>query len=419
MILNLGIFASTYTSSVLAGSVTWKPAIIYRPGQPVTGIHLGQTGSPITITRDSRLLDAFIGYSTSVYSIFYGDPNIRESSSMHRLIPDSVRSLSNGSKFDELTVPYFVVEAFEWIKDPTSTLSSTQLASANVTNSTGPRVMNLLKWGLIPDETWGPTEDAFPAPHTVSESRFLVIWTGPQRSGNCTLNPTIPSDVRPYLATLFGLPSCFVFANVTYQAGAARCQRCQVSGMGVIQDLGDVKSLKLVEDSATSSALAIAPYVSTTSLLIAYALPLAPGYPTYQDRSIEMLSRSYQVAWNSLTSLYGLNEEGSNVSIALDASTASVLMWRVALWGGLHTIIVGFGVLFRYIHTRGNYPWIEDPVTAALLVDPTTVLNDSRQWAGEITPHGACVLKLEQDEGKGLYLVLEDAKEEGSVSEEW
>jgi len=29
------------------------------------------------------------------------------------------------------------------------------------------------------------------------------------------------------------------------------------------------------------------------------------------------------------------------------------------------------------------------------------------------------VLKLEQDAEKGLYLVLEDAKEEGSVSEEW
>jgi hypothetical protein len=141
----------------------------------------------------------------------------------------------------------------------------------------------------------------------------------------------------------------------------------------VIQDIGNVKGLQLVEDSVTSAALAIAPYVSTALVEAAYALPVSPAFQTLQDQSIEILSRSYQVAWNGLTSVHGSDAENSQVSIAVDASTANVLMWRVALWGVFHAILLTFGLLLRHIHMRGSHPWIEDPTAAAL---PTSLTGD-------------------------------------------
>jgi hypothetical protein len=157
-------------------------------------------------------------------------------------------------------------------------------------------------------------------------------------------------------------------------------------------------------------ALSFAPYVSTALYDVGYALPFGDKFTNMEALSRELLSRSYQVTWNALVSRYGMSQESSNVKIAIDASTASVLMWRVGLWVALHAILITLGFAFRHLHT-GRYPWIEDPVTAALLVDPTTLMNDPRTWAGKDAPHIAGTLKLEEH-GTSTYIVLEDPKEE-------
>jgi len=418
----VAILTSAFSSSVISGSVTWKPATKYLLGPPIE-IPLGQTRDPVYSPHSTTLLDSFIGYSVIIYSIFY-DNSV--SSSMHRLIPSYVRLgslLPNGSRFEELTVPYFAVDAFEWIKDPNSMLSPHQLNASTLFNTTGPRIMTMRKFALIPDENWGPSDRVFPEPLIISESRILVI-SGSQISSQCNsssfgiLGSTIPTDVQPYMATLGHVPSCFVFANVTYRAGAACCRRCHLSGPSVIQDVGDVRDLQLVEDSVTSVALALAPYLSTSIVDIDYAIPFGPAFPTMQALSIELLSRSYQVTWNALTLANGLNRESVNVFIAVDAPRASVMMWRVALWGIHHAILVALGFMFRHIHTSGGHPWIEDPVIAALLVDPTTLMADPSNWAGEDAALIAVQLKLhERDDRK--YIVLEGAKmPEGDLEKE-
>ena len=419
-VLNAGILASTYTSSILAGSVTWKADNLYKPGNSVT-TPLGRPGDPVRATNSSTYLDSLVGYSTAIYSIFYGEAQNRYSTYMHRLIPDGVRSLPLNSSFDQLTVPYFAVDKFDWVKDPSSTLSSTLLSSMTDANATGPRVMTVRRWGLVPNGNWGPSEDTFSEPQTVSESRLLVMSGRPNTSDSskCNLGPltwTIPSDVHPYTAPFKGILSCFIFANVAYQAGAARSPRCRMSGPGALQDVGNVKDLQLVEDPVTSVALSFAPYVSTTLFDVGIALPFGSNkFSTMEDLSIELLSRSYQVAWNTFVMYYGLsNPQSSNVQIAVEASIASVKMWRVAVWAALHALLVTFGFAFRHLHTRGRYPWIEDPVTAALLVDPTTLMNDPRTWAGKEPPHIGGTLKLEQN-GTSTYLVLEEPINEEKI----
>ena len=417
MALNAGILLSTYTSSILAGSVTWKPTILYRPGQHVEGIPLGQPGDNVLAVSSSVLLDQLVGWSTAINSIFYGDPRNRFSVNMHRLIPDGVRSLPLRSTFDELTVPYFAVDKFEWIDDPNSTISSNQLNLTTWGNITGPRIMLIRKWGLIPDDNWGPSDHTFPEPLIKSESRILVISGQPFENSSCDLGIlswTIPSSVHPLMTTLNRADSCLIFANVTYRAGAARSRRCQMSGTGAVEDVGNVKELELIGDSVTGVALALAPYVMTTLFHVGYAIPFGSDeFSNMKNISIELLSRSYQVAWSALVSTYGSNKVGSDVSIAVDASIASVLMWRVAVWAALHGLLVTFGFVFRYLHTRGDYPWIEDPVTAALLLDPRTLINDpnSSSWAGKEPPHIGGMLKLEQN-GTNTYIVLEEPKGE-------
>jgi hypothetical protein len=74
-------------------------------------------------------LDVEVDFSIATYSVFYSNPQTRHSSSMHRQLPDNFELAANSTRFDEITVPFFAVDKFEWIKDPNTTLSPRQLAA--------------------------------------------------------------------------------------------------------------------------------------------------------------------------------------------------------------------------------------------------------------------------------------------------
>jgi hypothetical protein len=48
-------------------------------------------------------------------------------------------------------------------------------------------------------------------------------------------------------------------------------------------------------------AVAIAAIVSTWMILVDNGVPSPGAFPNYERRVVELLSRSYQVAWNTLT----------------------------------------------------------------------------------------------------------------------
>jgi hypothetical protein len=95
----------------------------------------------------------------------------------------------------------------------------------------------------------------------------------------------------------------------------------------------------------------------------------------------------------------------------VNASTASVTMWRVTLWGIFHAILVTLGFVLRAIHTHASHPWIDHPAVAAFLVDPTSLTSDpngTEKLAGEYTPSK---LNL-HDREKKKYIVLERSAED-------
>lgn len=56
--------------------------------------------------------------------------------------------------------------------------------------------------------------------------------------------------------------NCYIFADVTYSAGAALCASCRVASGGVVES--DVSALTLEEDPATMLAFALMPEVIAT-----------------------------------------------------------------------------------------------------------------------------------------------------------
>ncbi len=340
------------------------------------------------------------------YFLLWGDID-PFSSSMRRILPVIPASFPPiGSKLNNVTIPYFAVDVFEWIRDPSFTLTPQQIFALTGLPTDAPQEMEGERWGLIPNGQWGQYDEVLPAPHSVTESRIFVITSG----SRC--NDHIPSTVPPDILQILlpnvygsGLPGCFIFANVTYRAGAAHCRQCQVYGPGKVKDYGDFKDLKLIDHQLTTVALAIAPYLAITIKGTARAMP---SFPTLQNQTIEHLSRSYQLAWGGIKHSFDDWKWGA-VQIAVDATVASVTIWRVAVWGCFQATLLILGVLFRHLNMRGDRQWIGNLSFIALLVDPTPLHCDMEKFA-EDTSDIQVAHKLERNTENPEYIIITQSR---------
>lgn len=371
-----------FASPILTGSIAWNPSFAYFRSDKPVDLRGNVPGLSLQQYRTNQaVVLQMVATSAAMGDITWGTIGTN-STLLTRVVPD-IDSLPNQSLLQNISIPYFAVDALEWIQDPNSTLTTEQ--KAILFNYTGysPYVTTVGWLGLIPDQQWGPlSNENMTDPLTVSETRVLSLRTKFASSGSSGCqgdDDTIPSEVGRYHYSTNGSDECFVFARLTYRAGAAFCKNCVSTSPSVIQS--DRNLLSLTPDSLTAEALAISPYVGMNLMVTEWAVP---PIDSTKDRAIEFLSRSYQAAWSSLTDSLGQKSFTSDVQYAVPTTQAKVTTWRVLFWVALHLIVM-LAALFSFAsHQSTSYPWLRNPALAVLFLD-TEELRRREVW-GENDP---------------------------------
>lgn len=382
-------FCLEYASPVLTASITWSPTFAYfRSDRPINNLPGNAPGISLQQYRTNQAsVLQLVATSAAMGDVTWGTTGTN-STLLTRVIPD-IDSLPNQSQIQNITIPYFAVDAFEWIQDPNSTLTTEQ--KAVLFNYTGysPYVTPVGWLGLIPDQQWGPlSNENMTDPLTVSETRVLSLRTkfassgasGCQGDDNTIV--TVPPEVGRYHYSTNGSDECFVFARLTYRAGTALCKNCASTSPAVFQS--DRNLLTLAPDSLTAEALAISPYVGMNLMVTQWAFPPDPPFKDAKERTIEFLSRSYQASWSSLTDSLGQRSLTTDVQIAVPTTQAYVTKWRVLFWVGLHLIVILAAVFSFAMHQSTSYPFLSNPALAVLFLD-TEELRRREVW-GENDP---------------------------------
>ena len=388
-------FAIDYFSAALTGSFIWETADSRISGKiPLNGIADGTLleaqyailpdfmNNPGLVAIQSQI----ITMASASASIAWGTPqsnsisNITESSTTLRRVINGAQYISTHSTLANVTMPYFAVDAFEWVRDPHQVLTDKQLSFLNQ-NASGYNPFIIIAngtGGLLPDEEWGygpmtPSSGDLPMP--ISETRlftFRILTTATTCPQNYTIDPG--SEVNFISGSEYsdGI-DCFAIANVSYRAGVITCQNCTIISPNIVE--AQVPLSSLVGNDCTAQALGMAPYLAANFFLSNYAIPL--DYGTNRNLAIELASRAYQAAWAALAEYFATSANATTVEIALPTLRAKVIHWRVYLWVALHLWVLALGLLFIYVQSHCDHPWVEDPTMAVFWLDTRAVLTKS------------------------------------------
>lgn len=319
----------------------------------------------------------------------------------------SIAGLDVNSTITNVTLPYFSVTAFEWVSNPSDSLPPEQLNTTNIGTKLGAYKSTIgpLQQGvgvLIPDTPW--TATPFPSPSIVSETRTLAMLTHipPWREG-CTLNNTrrfgrLPSTMGFLLVDEF----CFVFARVTYSAGAGLCKDCRVSSYSTVQN----DTPLLLQDSlVTAEALRLMPDISV--VLVQMNPSFSTDMGNIDDYVTEVLRRSYAGAWSALTyTIDGLSPPlTSSYSPSIPSLQAQLDLKRVYAWLTIQLLVSLSGALFLWMQCGTEYPLIGDTTLAAFELDTTELaMGDERE---RLKAGGLLKLELRNNE---LKVVVQDTE---------
>ena len=402
-------FAIDYFSAALTGSIIWESTNRPITGRiPVTGIKKGVQGTDVSGYFDyPDWPDAIIEQATASASLAWvtnqpNSANTTEPSTIFRRILTTTQYLPVNSTLNNVTVPYFVVDDFEWIRDPDPLPKQLRPLFHKFKKPSPYFSLNGIG-GLIPDSEWGPPRTKkLGNPVVVSESRLFGFHVSQLKHPQlCPQNYSIDPGavVNLHRALVGDFNNCFAIANVTYRAGAAICQSCKLISPTVVQAQAP---LPIIADSFTPMALGLAPVVATYLNFSGYAVPR--NYSTNRTLVIELTSRAYQAAWGAFSTNLGHDQDETGVEIPLPTLRANVVPWRVCLWVGLHLLYLTLGLLFVYIQSRCDHPWVEN-ITMAVFWLNTSAL--SLEPDGQVIDPWKPGAELPRDR----MLILEDAGE--------
>ncbi|EDR00790.1 uncharacterized protein LACBIDRAFT_312970 [Laccaria bicolor S238N-H82] len=417
-IILVATFAIDYFSAALTGSLVWEPASTLMPGRvALTGITRGVSGIDISgyfNHKPNRTLVVEVGSAAAIVAWGSHPPdflNGAEPSTVFRRVIKGAQYISINSTLNT-TMPYFDLVAFEWVLDPAQVLTEKQLPLFHDDSEFSPYSADVGVGGLLPDSYWGPSESVMGRKlgdsHNVSETRLFIfrvgrydsdVWPCPQ---NYTIDPGFQVNLHGYRFQGY-YTDCFAIAKMTYRAGAITCQsrNCRLISSTIVEAQ---PPFSLVGDPLTSMALALAPLLCTNFFFSNYAVP--SNYGTRRNLAIELTSRAYQAAWAALSNVLISESDDATVEIALPTLRTKVIRWRIYLWVALHLLVLVLGLLFIYVQSHCNHPWVEDLAMAIFWLDTRAglanlpggqcVVSDPWQPGMEIRNEGVLILRLDE-----------------------
>ena len=260
--------------------------------------------------------------------------------------------------------------------------------------------------GLLPDGGWGGGPQVVGNPLSpISETRLFAFRisippsTDPAAAAPpCPQNYTIdPGSVINFISEDYnaGGQDCFAIARVSYRAGVIS-QTCTFISPNVVEAQAPSEA-SFIGNAFTSAALGLAPRIAANFLLLNYAVPFNNG--TRRNLSIELTSRAYQAAWAAMADLTTTSANATTVQIALPTLSAKIIYWRVYLWVALHLWVLVLGLLFTYVQSHCDHPWVDDPTMAVFWLDTRAALqrvSDPWQPETEIQEDGMLIIELDE-----------------------
>jgi hypothetical protein len=393
-------FPYQFSGPILTGSITWMPvnAYTFSPvGLPnITYSAPGDGWNAYSRTPDSPTL-IYQGSALAVVAYQYDYyPTVQRKRVVH-----GSQYLVAGTVISNITIPYFEITSFEWIRDPERELRAADRARISQESPWNPWLSGTAKahvFSLLPD-AWGSPNSGrgFPEATIISETRILagvyaiIYGDNPSSCSDGIIDNFSPHAYRDFprdIQTVMEIPigtssvgitrGCFVFARVSYVAGAADCPLCTFE-YGLV--VSNASTLNPKADPMTAETMALMPLVAAEMERQLVAVPLPSSF-SYRDYAAESLQRAYTSTWSSLTFNIGsLNEDPGLTTrawIASPATQAEVRLWRVYLWFGLNIMVTISGVAFMIIQFNSDQPISVQPAMTALLLD-----------AGQILPYGS------------------------------
>ncbi|EDR01125.1 uncharacterized protein LACBIDRAFT_333513 [Laccaria bicolor S238N-H82] len=390
-------FAIDYFSAVLTGSFIWEAADMQILGRIPLRISNGTAGYPMNILLSDNWQSPVLSMASASAGIVW-IPRLNSpldkpfpNTTFRRVIQEAPYIPTN-STLAEVTMPYFAVDAFEWVQDP-QVLTDTQISLLSETSEYNPFAtledITAMVGGFLPNVQWGegpqppvPSDQDPNIGMPISETRLFAQRVQYIHDPECPQNYTIDRGGSPI--NLFGAPLvgggdglepsliCFAIANVSYRAGVFKCRNCKIISPNVVE--AEAASFSLIGNPFTSYALGLSPVLGTNLMLSTYATPV--NFRTVEDFAIQLTSRAYQAVWAALSDLHSTNYRATSVQIALPTLRAKIIHWRVYLWVVLHLWVLALGLLFVYIQSRCDHPWVEDPTMAVFWLDTRAVLPD-------------------------------------------
>lgn len=311
----------------------------------------------------------------------------RSTPTLKRVLP-SVQSLPVGSSLNNVTIPMFVIESFDWITD-SSDVSSTQLAflspaytpgvmysAAANTNPSNPLQSTPGVLALLPDAPYNSSaydSSLLPQPMMI-QSKTGVVAVNTNYDAYCDDSTIgIFGQLPPNIFTsgaknIWGYTSCFVFAKITYSAGAAVCNGCEVVFPLVVQNPAGVE-LTLQPDEATEQTMYVMSDVIGELASSNVTMPIL--WDSLEAYTKEVLVRGYSSAWTVMSEMIAFYSPKPSTFVTIPIPTSRAFVDRRRLWGWYALQVLTFigGLVFlMHIRMADRYP-ITNPLIHGLMLD--------------------------------------------------
>jgi hypothetical protein len=403
-IILIASLPSQLSGPVLSGSVGWEASHGTFASTVPLRVPVAQDGGSWrlyrNLTRLTRLYTLANQYSVFAYQ------NNSETNILKRNGPTQLKV---NSRVRGITIPYFSIQSFEWLRDPATQLGEGHkrlLENIPVVENTflafGPIVT------FLPDSWSIPENDPsrpFPEPSIVQERRLVAgqpLVTRPGNPCNPGIFPNFTSEIGYYVHVTSDVPPvqyCYILAWVTFRAGVADCTSCRVSFPGVFQSDND---LTVKPDPLSREVIDTMRWTTFRMINLGLSTPRA-----HQDNLAgfvsELLLRSYVSTWSAFSNIMGSAEPAQldGVELAIEGLRARLSLIRVAVWLGLNLMVTVSGLVFIVLQRGCQQSIVAEPALAALLLD-TEDLQHAQERALCSFSH------LEKDDDVGTLRLCQD-----------
>lgn len=413
-----------FGAPIITGSITWSPATLnyQAPGIKLSAAYWNYTYArehvqAITFpTKDSFDSTQIVSPAASSFQS-WGSSN--ETGVMGRtLMDESYITLPVNTTLNNITVPYFQVDKFEWIKNPEQSLTPQQLGAIdpanttywlNVSGTSNP-LFNL--WGYnaaLLHDLYDPPRESWSKTHTFPLAFFAAMDIAPGGQAascqwdststyNWTLTKNVP-DVSFVQRRVGARVYCYVFANVTYTAGSATCSQCRLSSSSRVQS---DTPLQVEEDPSTQSVLLMMAQVAfTIREFQELAVLRQPKWDTLDQYITSQLQRTYSAIWTYLVQNNGQDAE-TGVSLPVSALRGIVDIKRVWGWFALQMVVTVTGIVLVLIQAHVDRNPIRDVLLAAFFIDPSVINPSDGLLQTAMSHEKRAVVRLQREHGELL-----------------